>query len=213
VVLNRRLLRWQPETLVQLPEGPAALPFLLPGSAALMEATLVLTANCTRQCLGLPRSAAGPKVTAEEVIAALRILLPDHLQFLISDRGTHFTAHQFAVFAQDEHFVPVLIARHRSESNGIAERFVRTLKVWLADHAWEDVDGLARLLEQFRAGYNDPPHQGLPLPGLSPNEFAARFWLLSRPCLRATCCCPCDPFPRNRRPGRGMWGTGIAGDN
>jgi hypothetical protein len=26
--------------------------------------------------------------------------------------------------------------------------------------------------------YNDRPHQGLALPGLSPNEFAARFWLM-----------------------------------
>ena len=141
-------------------------------------AILVVTDNCTRQCLGLPLFAVGPKVTAEEVIAALRVLLPDELQFLISDRGTHFTAHQFAQFAQEEDFVHVLIARHRPESNGIAERFVRTLKEWLADRAWGDVDTLARLLEQFQAAYNDRPHQGLPLPGLSPNEFAARFWLL-----------------------------------
>jgi transposase InsO family protein len=62
-------------------------------------------------------------------------------------------------------------------SNGIAERFVRTLKAWLADHAWSDDAGLTRLLEQFRAAYNDRPHQGLALPGLSPNAFAARFWL------------------------------------
>jgi transposase InsO family protein len=141
-------------------------------------AILVLADNCTRQCRGLPLSAVGPKVTAEEVVAALRVLLPDELQFLISDRGTHFTAHQFAQFAQEEDFVPVRIARHRPESNGIAERFVRTRKAWLADRAWGDVDTLARLLEQFRAAYNDRPHQGLPLPGLSPNEFAARFWLL-----------------------------------
>ncbi len=120
---------------------------------------------------GLPLFAVGPKVTAEEVIAALRALLPAELQFLISDRGTHFTATPFAQFAQDEDFVHVLIARHRPESNGIAERFVRTLKEWLADQ-------LAALLEQFRPAYNDRPHQGLALPGLSPNEFAARFWLM-----------------------------------
>ncbi len=141
-------------------------------------AILVLTDNCTRRCLGLPLFAVGPKVTAEEVIAALRALLPDALQFLISDRGTHFTAHPFAEFAQEEDFVHVLIARHRPESNGIAERFVRTLKEWLAERAWSGVEALEALLEPFRAEYNDRPHQGVALPGLSPNEFAARLWLL-----------------------------------
>jgi transposase InsO family protein len=141
-------------------------------------AILVLTDNCTRQCLGLPLFAAGAKVTAEEVVAALRALLPRELQFLISDRGTHFTAQPFAQFAQEEDFVQVLIARHRPESNGIAERFVRTLKAWLAGRAWSGAEALGTLLEQFRAEYNDRPHQGLDIPGLSPNEFAARFWLL-----------------------------------
>ena len=141
-------------------------------------AILVVTDNCTRQCFGLPLFAAGPKLTAEVVIAALRELLPAQLQFLISDRGTHFTAAQFAQFADEEDFVHVLIARHRPQTNGIAERFVRTLKAWLADHAWSEVDALEALLDQFRAAYNDRPHQGLALPGLSPNEFAARFWLL-----------------------------------
>jgi transposase InsO family protein len=138
-------------------------------------AILLVTDNCTRQCLGLPLFTAGPKVTAEVVVAALRELLPAQLQFLISDRGTHFTAQQFAQFAADEDFVHVLIARHRPQSNGIAERFVQTLKAWLADHAWSGTEVLETLLEQFRTVYNDRPHQGLALPGLSPNEFAARF--------------------------------------
>ena len=72
----------------------------------------------------------------------------------------------------------VLIARHRPESNGIAERFVRTLKEWLAERAWGGVAALEALLGQFRAEYNDRPHQGLAIPGLSPDEFARRFWLL-----------------------------------
>ena len=38
--LNRRLLRWEPETIVQLPEGVGILPFILPGSPALMDATV-----------------------------------------------------------------------------------------------------------------------------------------------------------------------------
>jgi transposase InsO family protein len=131
----------------------------------------------TRQGLGLPLFAVGPTVTAQAVLAALRVLLPADLPFLISDRGTHCTATPFADFAQEEDFVHVLIARHRPESNGIAERCVRTLKEGRAAHAWRDDDGLARLLEQFRTQYHDRPHQGLALPGLSPKEFAARFWL------------------------------------
>ncbi len=38
--LNRHILRWQPELIVQLPEGVGYIPFRLPGSPALMEATV-----------------------------------------------------------------------------------------------------------------------------------------------------------------------------
>jgi len=38
--LSRRLLRWEPETIINLPAGIGALPFLLPGSAPLMEANV-----------------------------------------------------------------------------------------------------------------------------------------------------------------------------
>jgi hypothetical protein len=55
---------------------------------------------------------------------------------------------------------------------------VRTLNEWLADHAWSETAALETLLEEFRALYNDRPHHGLALPGVLPNEFAARFWLL-----------------------------------
>jgi len=37
--LNRRLLRWQPETIFNLPEGIAVIPFLMPGSAQLVVET------------------------------------------------------------------------------------------------------------------------------------------------------------------------------
>lgn len=37
--LNKRLLRWQPETIINLPEGIGWVPFHIPGSAALMEAS------------------------------------------------------------------------------------------------------------------------------------------------------------------------------
>ena len=141
-------------------------------------AILLVTDNCSRQCLGLPLFVAGSHVTAEMVVAALRILLPANLQFLISDRGTHFTAQAFLQLATEANFLHVVIARHRPQSNGIAERFVRTLKEWLADKAWASDKDLLEFLRLFLLEYNDRPHQGLSIPGLSPNEFAKRLWLM-----------------------------------
>ncbi|MGD0611002.1 MAG: class II aldolase/adducin family protein [Anaerolineales bacterium] len=40
MVLSRHLLRWQPETILNLPEGIGFVPFNVPGSEALMSATL-----------------------------------------------------------------------------------------------------------------------------------------------------------------------------
>lgn len=141
-------------------------------------AILVVIDNCTRQCLGLPLFVAGPNVTAEMIVEALRVLLPPELLFLISDRGTHFKANAFKKLVLSEEFIHVLIAPHRPQSNGIAERFVRTLKEWLEHHSWQDDQELSMLLRQFLDEYNDRPHQGLAIPGLSPNEFAKRIWLM-----------------------------------
>lgn len=81
--------------------------------------------------------------------------------------------------AVDLDFTHVVIARHRPQSNGITERFVRTLKEWLAGKSWESTQELRVLLNHFRPEYNDRPHQGLPISGLSPNEFADRIGRLS----------------------------------
>jgi transposase InsO family protein len=135
-------------------------------------AVLVIVDNCSRQCLGLPLFVAGSSVTADMVVAALAELLPPDLQFLISDRGVHFTAKVFQELADTHQFTHVLIARHRPQSNGIAERWVRTLKEWLKDKVWSNDQQLADLLAAFLIYYNDRPHQSLE--GLSPNEFAKR---------------------------------------
>jgi transposase InsO family protein len=140
-------------------------------------AILVITDNCTRQCLGLPLFVSGSKVTAELIVAALQVLLPPELQFLISDRGTHFVAESFRSLKKPPDFIHVLIARHRPQSNGIAERFVRTLKEALAIQTWHSASELEILLAQFMLAYNQRPHRGLAMPGLSPNEFANRYWL------------------------------------
>jgi transposase InsO family protein len=138
-------------------------------------AILLVVDNCTRQCLGLPLFVVGSRVTSEMIVEALQVLLPPELLFLISDRGTHFTANAFKKLVRYEEFIHVLIARHRPQSNGIAERFVRTLKEWLADKPWQDDQELLVLLQQFLDEYNDRPHQGIAIPGLSPNEFAKRI--------------------------------------
>jgi transposase InsO family protein len=110
---KRRMLR---ERLLQLPVVTAWI------------AILVIIDNCTRQCLSLPLFVASPKVTAKMIVEALQALLPPELQFLISDRGTHFKANAFKTLVLSEEFIHVLIPRRRPQSNGIAERFVRTLK-------------------------------------------------------------------------------------
>jgi len=141
-------------------------------------AILVMSDNCSRQCLGLPIFESGAKVTATEVEQALRILLPKELAFLISDQGTHFRSKALAQLAQDLDFIQIPIYRHRPQTNGIAERFVRTLKEWLRKKTWTGPNDLTALLANFRPEYNQRPHQGLPLPGLSPDEFANRVWLM-----------------------------------
>ncbi len=142
------------------------------------RAILMVTDNCTRACYGLPLFANGPQVDSEQVIAALSPLLPPELSFVISDRGTHFTAHTFAAFAQSQEFLHVSISRRRPQTNGIAERCVRTLKEWLRQHPWMGDEELVALRAEFVKEYNERPHQGLGIPGLSPNEFARRVWLL-----------------------------------
>ena len=164
--------QWQTERR-QLREG-AFEDFSTPAWLAI----LVMTDNCTRQCLGLPLFVAGPKVTAEMVVEALSALLPPELHYLISDQGVHFRTQTLAQVARQHDFIWVPVARHRPQSNGIAERFVRTLKEWLADKTWQSPAELDLLLADFLVQYNVRPHQGLPIPGLSPDEFANRIWLM-----------------------------------
>lgn len=139
-------------------------------------AILVVIDNCTRRCLGLPMFEAGLHVKAELVVEALSQLLPVNLQFVISDNGSQFRSDAFAALAKAAGFVSVRIAPYRARTNGIAERFVRTLKEGLQDKSWSAPDELPVLLTQLNAVYNDRPHQGRDLCGLSPNEYACRLW-------------------------------------
>ena len=112
-------------------------------------AILVVIDNCTRQCFGLPLFVAGAQVTAQQVVETLEVLLPAELQYLISDQGSHFRTRVFAQLTERKNFLWVPIARHRPQSKGIAERFVRTIKEWLADKAWQSSLELTAWLEKF----------------------------------------------------------------
>lgn len=138
-------------------------------------AILVIIDNCTRQCIGLPLFIEGSSITSALIVEALSGLLPDQLQFVITDRGPQFRADVFKEFLGTQGINLVLIAKHRPQSNGIAERFVRTIKEWLKDKTWGNIQELKTLIELFIVEYNDRPHQGLPIAGLSPNEFAHRL--------------------------------------
>jgi transposase InsO family protein len=138
-------------------------------------AILGVVDNGTRRCLRLPRFVTGGHVTAAEIITQLRQHWPPEIQCVISDKGAQFIADAFTQFAQDMAFLHVRIAPHHPQTNGIAERFVRTLKEWLAWHTWQTPEVLTALLAEFIVYYNDRPHQGAELAGLSPNEFAQRL--------------------------------------
>ena len=148
------------------------------GSARGWIAILVIVDNCTRRCLGLPVFALSAHVTADLVVAALRAILPRELAYLIADGGSHFTGAALAELATARGFVRVPLATHRPQSNGIAERFIETLKDWLARTPWDTPNDLTLLLAQFLPAYNDRPHQGIELAGLSPNEYAARMTVI-----------------------------------
>jgi transposase InsO family protein len=141
-------------------------------------AVLVLVDNCTRRSLGLPLFAVGAHLTAELVAEALAALLPEGLAYLIADSGAHCTAAVVKELENGRGFVRVPLAKHRPRSNGIAERFIETLKARLADEEWQTSDELAALLAAFLADYNDRPHQGYELAGLSPNEYAVRLGVI-----------------------------------
>lgn len=105
-------------------------------------AVLIITDNCTRQCLGLPAFTSGAHLSSQELIARLQEYLPSELAFLISDQGTHFRAAVFTQFAHDAEFVHVPVYRHHPQRNGIAERLVRSLKDWLRAPTWESYTAL-----------------------------------------------------------------------
>ena len=136
-------------------------------------AVLVIIDNCSRKCYGLPVFVEGKKVTAEQIVEALRQALPDELKYLISDNAKIFIAKAMEEFLKEKAVIHVKITPGRANTNGIAERFVRSLKEMLTTQEWKNIEELKILLSTLIEEYNDRPHQGLN--GLSPNEHEKRL--------------------------------------
>jgi len=136
-------------------------------------AILIMIDNCTRKSISLPLFIDGVHTTAQATAQALQQALPI-IEYLISDRGVHFKNQYVAKLAQELGFKQVFVGPHRPQTNGIAERFVRTLKEWLLDKTWTNEQEINLLLQQFKTHYNDRPHQAKELNGLSPLEYERR---------------------------------------
>ncbi len=117
----------------------------------------VIVDSATRRCFGLPLFSGGPHVTAQMVVDQLKALLPCELHYLIAHRGVHF-GKLLEQPAGERQFTRVYLAPHRPRSNGIAERFVRTLQEWLLDRHWSSPEELDTFLSVFLSEYNDRPH-------------------------------------------------------
>jgi len=128
---------------------------------------LLVVDNCTRYCFSL--SVLTGEVTAEIVVKVLKKVLPKHLRYLISDNGRQFIADVFEQFCIDEKIKHIRISPYRAQTNGIAERLVRTVKEMLASRRWSDAEELQLVLNRVLSEYNNRPHQGIN--GYSPNKY------------------------------------------
>jgi len=145
-------------------------------------AILIIIDNCTRKAISLPLFVSGVHTTAQATALALQMALP-LIEYLISDRGVHFKNKYVEQLAKDLGFKHIFVGPHtsatlsnrRPQTNGIAERFVRTLKKWLFDKTWTGEQDMQILLEKFKNEYNNRPHQGKELKGLSPIEYEKRL--------------------------------------
>jgi rhamnulose-1-phosphate aldolase len=96
--LNRHLLRWQPETIVNLPEGIGVIPFRIPGSPELMAAN-VASLRCHRIVIWskhgvMARSDVSVKRAADRVEYAETAAKYEYLNLRIGEIGEGLSAEE-----------------------------------------------------------------------------------------------------------------------
>jgi rhamnulose-1-phosphate aldolase len=102
--LNRHLLRWQPELIVQLPEGIGHVPFLVPGSGELMAATLESLRHHRIVIWGkhgvMARSDISAKRAADRIEYAETAAHYEYMNLVNHEQGEGLTAEEIRAIAQ-----------------------------------------------------------------------------------------------------------------
>lgn len=79
-------------------------------------------------------------------------------QILLTDNGTHFTAHHLQSWLRSVGCTPLRIAPRHPQSNGIAEVFVRTLKTAIKTTSPSTVQELNSCIDTFLLHYRNATH-------------------------------------------------------
>lgn len=108
--------------------------------------------------------------TAEKTIKVLRNLFARHglPEQLVSDNGPQFTSSEFKQFMHKNRVKHILSAPYHPASNGLAERFVQTLKHSLKASRQNDERSIQHRLAEFLFEYRATPHATT---GVSPAEL------------------------------------------
>ena len=102
--LNRHILRWQPELIVQLPEGVGYVPFLMPGSPELMAATTAVLRVHRIVVWGkhgvMARSDVSVKRAADRIEYAETGARYEHMNLMINEQGEGLSPEEIRAICQ-----------------------------------------------------------------------------------------------------------------
>ena len=101
------------------------------------------------------------KTTTFKTVEALRTVFARNglLEQLVSDNGPQFTAEEFQLFLKKNGVKHVTSARYHPATNGLAERFIQTMKQSLTSMK-EDLGSMQTKLSKFLMKYRNTPHIG-----------------------------------------------------
>jgi transposase InsO family protein len=101
------------------------------------------------------------KTTTFKTVEALRTVFARNglLEQLVSDNDPQFTAEEFQLFLKKKGVKHVTSARYHPATNGLAERFIQTMKQSLTSMK-EDLGSMQTKLSKFLMKYRNTPHMG-----------------------------------------------------